>query len=93
MSRWKHSQTLFPASLMLLLPIIVRAEQNCYNLPPPDPGRNFLQNFLSPCYQIRPLEQTGSPRVAGDLNATYGTAFYRVNPRARLSRWPARLGV
>lgn len=84
MSRLKHLQIVPAAVLSLYSPLLFPAEQSCYNLPPPNPDKSFLENFLSPCFEIRPLEQTGSAHFAGDLNSTYGTAYYRVNPQFEL---------
>lgn len=79
-------QTPVAASLIsawVLFPAMLKG-QGCRNLPPPDPSRNFIENFLTPCYQISLAEQTNNPHYGEDRNTTYSTIFYRVNPQYEL---------
>jgi len=67
------------AFCMLAVPAVAQST-NCTSPPPPDPKKNFFQNFLGPCYAIPiptgPLNTT----VGGDLNTTYNRIFYRTSP-------------
>src|SRR5262245_47940813 len=60
---------------------LLHAAAPCATPPPPDPGKSFLQNFLTPCYAVPMSTQPGSAHFAEDLNATYSSIYYRVNSR------------
>lgn len=45
-----------------------------------DPNKDFFQNFDNPCYAITFADSMGAG-LAGDSNAGYGLAYFKVNPR------------
>jgi hypothetical protein len=47
---------------------------------PPDPTKNFLQNFLNNCYAFGFPANIGNGQNASDLTETYAGFFYTVNP-------------
>ena len=57
---------------------------DCTTLPPPDPGKKFLQNFLNGCYAFPLHAAKGSGNSMTDLDQTYAGFFYRVDPRYEL---------
>ncbi len=73
------------ALLLLSFASIVSAQiTDCSNLPPPDPRKNFFDNFMNPCYVVRPTLAPGSGRNMTDFDQLYGGFFYRVNPNYEL---------
>ncbi len=61
------------------------AQTSCASLPPLDPRKDFIENFLNPCYAIHFASAIGGGGThAADLNATYNRAFFRNNPKYEL---------
>ncbi len=76
-----------PLALAALLGVAapVRGEEvDCNNPPPPDASKNFLQNFLSPCYVVNLYMGSPDGDNMTDLDQTYAGFFYRVNPKYEL---------
>ena len=57
---------------------------DCTTLPPPDPTKTFLENFLRPCYTIGMRQRQGDGGSSTDLDQSYGGFFFRVNPNYEL---------
>src|SRR5215831_5921360 len=48
-----------------------------------DPNKDFFQNFDNSCYAL-PFPAGNGGRLAGDSNARYGLAYFKVNSRYEL---------
>jgi len=55
-------------------------QTGCTTLPPIDPTKNFIQNFLNDCYAFSYPTTLSTGPNAGDLTETYAGFFYLVNP-------------
>ncbi len=55
----------------------IPAAAPCGVIPPIDPNKDFIGNFLNNCYAVGMSHSNGNAQV-GDLNATYNQAYYQV---------------
>ena len=49
----------------------------CGVIPPIDPNKDFVGNFLNSCYAVQMSHSNGNAQV-GDLNATYNEMYYQI---------------
>ena len=51
--------------------------KTCGAIPPIDPNKDFVGNFLNSCYAVQMSHSNGNAQV-GDLNATYNEMYYQI---------------
>ena len=51
----------------------------CFKVPAIDPSKDFVANFNNSCYTLQLTSSRGADK-AGDLNAVYSQAYYKITP-------------